>query len=250
MGAVFDTCTGKKAKEVAIICTSECDFAGTPTGTWIAQTAIPYYLFKSAGCKVVLVSIRGGEIPVDDASRRTESFTERAMLFDSDPVAQQQMQQSISIETVRDNIFDAIYLSGGAGACVDFPDNKALIDFIELHYRSRKVIAADSHGSVALVNCMKPNGEPLVAGLKVTGLSNDELAEWKLLQKCEQHSYLVENRFAAVGGYYHKAEQPWEPNVCVSGKLVTGQNPSSTEHTAAKVISLIEPDTFNPTDCL
>jgi len=239
MGAVLDTCVSKKAKQVAIICTSESDLAGTTTGMWIAQSAIPYYLFQAAGCQVTLVSMKGGEIPVDGASRHGECFTERGMLFENDPVVQKMMKQSVSIETVRDNLYDAIFLSGGPGAFVDFPDNKALIDFIEMHARSRKVIAADCHGCVALVNCMKPNGEPIVSGCSVTGISNDELAEEKLLQKCEQHSYLIESRFTAVGGNFKKAPNPWEANVCVAGRLVTGQNPKSTEPCAQQVISLL-----------
>ena len=37
-----------------------------PTGTWLEETAAPYYVFTGAGHTVEIVSIAGGEIPVDE----------------------------------------------------------------------------------------------------------------------------------------------------------------------------------------
>ena len=40
-----------------------------PTGTWLEETAAPYYVFTGAGHTVEIVSIAGGEIPVDEVGR-------------------------------------------------------------------------------------------------------------------------------------------------------------------------------------
>jgi len=59
-----------------------------PTGTWLEETAAPYYVFTGAGHTVDIVSIAGGEIPVDEGSTKGDFFTEDCKKFMADDAAQ------------------------------------------------------------------------------------------------------------------------------------------------------------------
>ena len=65
---------------------------------------------------------------------------------------------------------ECVYLAGGHGTYDDFADS-SLTQLIDSAYALGKVIAADCHGPVGLVGCKKPNGEPLVKGLRVTAFT-------------------------------------------------------------------------------
>ena len=53
------------SKKIAIICTSANMMGDVATGAWMEEVATPYYALKAAGHEVEIVSIQGGEIPID-----------------------------------------------------------------------------------------------------------------------------------------------------------------------------------------
>jgi putative intracellular protease/amidase len=77
--------------------------------------------------------------------------------------------------------------------------NAPLKSCIEKMYAAGKVVAADCHGPIALPQCNKANGEPLVKGLEVTGFSDTEEAAVGLTEKVP---FLVEAKMvrAAAAG--------------------------------------------------
>ncbi|MGR9580715.1 type 1 glutamine amidotransferase domain-containing protein, partial [Pandoraea sputorum] len=81
------------------------------------------------------------------------------------------------------------------------------------------------------------NGDPLVRGRHVTGFSNDEEAAVGLTDIVP---FLVETELAKLGGLYEKAEN-WQSHVVGDGRLVTGQNPASSEEAARTVLAMMEP---------
>lgn len=130
---------------------------------------------------------------------------------------------------------DAIFFCGGHGTCVDFHDNPSVKTAIETMHAADKVVAAVCHGPMALPQCNKPDGTPLVKGKVVTGFSN---SEENAVQLHGHVPWLLESKLLEKGGIYKNAED-WNPQVCVDGKLVTGQNPQSSEACAAAVIKLL-----------
>lgn len=229
-------------KKVALVSTSASDFEGHATGLWLEELACPYYLFLEAGFEVDIVSVAGGEPPVDAASKAGDFYTEDAKKFDADEAAQAKFKASKKLEDVAPDVtsYAALYLAGGHGTIVDFPNNKVLIDCIEKMWAAGKVIGADCHGPMALINCKKPDGEPLVKGLAVTGFSNTEEAAVSLMDKCKEKDVVLEDNLVKNGGIYEKGDD-WSSKVCVAeGKLVTGQNPQSSLECAKKVLELIK----------
>lgn len=94
-------------------------------------------------------------------------------------------------------------------------------------YESGKVVSAVCRGPAALASVKLSDGNYMVAGQKVTGLSN---AEEEAMHFIDDMPFLLETELRKNGGLYETGESPFGVKVITSGrngKLVTGQNPAS-----------------------
>lgn len=223
------------SKQIAIICTSAALMGDMPTGAWMEEVATPYYALKAAGVDVTIVSIKGGEVPIDQGSLAGDFNTPDCVKFAADEEAMAALKNSVKLSEEHANSLDGIYLAGGHGTCVDFVDNALLTKTIETQYAAGKPVAADCHGPIALCGCVKPDGTPLVKGLNVTCFTDTEEAAVGLTEKVP---FLVENKFREQGGLF-AAKDDWNPNACVDGNLVTGQNPQSSKVCVDAFIALL-----------
>ena len=128
---------------------------------------VRYYLFKKAGFETVVASVEGGSIPIDAGSMKGDFFTEKCKQFMHDPDAISALQRSVKIDTI-DGSVDALYITGGHGCCTDMHKDANTKKMIEDLFKAGKVVAADCHGPIALAQCKKPDGTPLVAGTDLT----------------------------------------------------------------------------------
>ena len=208
-----------------------------PTGLWLEELAAPYYIFKSAGYEITFASPKGGPIPIDAGSLRGPMFAEESKQFLYDADAMDMFGHTKKIADVpTPGDYDVLYIPGGHGCCSDFVDNADVRNAIENSYTAGKIVAVVCHGPIALAECFKADGTPLVESLTVTGFSDTE-------EEAAGHThnvpYLIETRFKELGANYEKAEADWSPHVCVDGNLVTGQNPASSTPAAQKVVELL-----------
>jgi putative intracellular protease/amidase len=124
-------------------------------------------------------------------------------------------------------------------AVEDFPKDLSLAKALTEMYAAGKVVAAVCHGPVGFEGAYKPDGEPLVKGMKVTGFSNAEETQVGLLEKIKAAGHHTpEDALTALGGIY-SAGAPWKAYAVADGKLVTGQNPQSSVATAAKCLNVM-----------
>ncbi len=72
----------------------------------------------------------------------------------------------------------------------------------------------------------------LIKGRRVTGFSNSEEAAVELTKVVP---FLIEDEFHKLGGRYEKGPD-WGAFVIEDGKLVTGQNPASSEGVAKALL--------------
>jgi putative intracellular protease/amidase len=221
--------------KVVIVCTSASDLKGHPTGLWLEELAAPYYIFAEAGYTVVIASVAGGPVPIDATSVAEGFFTEPSKKFMHDPVSIGALSHSVKVDTIDWSDVDAIYLPGGHGTCVDFIGNPALKTAVETMYAADKIVAAVCHGPMGLCECNKPDGTPLVAGKKVAGFADSEEVAVNLQTLVP---FLLESKLKELGGNYEKVDD-WHSKVCVDGKLVTGQNPQSSEEAARMVVKML-----------
>jgi putative intracellular protease/amidase len=95
-----------------------------------------------------------------------------------------------------------------------------------------KIVSAVCHAPGALRHVKAADGSPLVKGKKVTGFTN---TEEDAAQLTDIVPFLVEDMLVNNGGEYSKGAD-WAPYVVVDGKLITGQNPASSELAAQAVL--------------
>ena len=201
---------------------------GKPTGFWLEEFAAPYYRLKDAGASITLASPKGGQPPLDPKSNEPDFQTDATRRFDQDAAAQAELASTVTLTSVDAADFDAVFYPGGHGPLWDLANDADSIRLIESFLAQEKPVAAVCHAPAVLLNAKKANGEPLPQGLRVTGFSNSEEAAVELT---EVVPFLVEDQLSQLGGHYEKADD-WHPHVVVDGRLITGQNPASSEGVA------------------
>jgi len=222
--------------KVVLVTTSAGNLKCHNTGLWIEELASPYYKFQDAGYEITIASIAGGAVPIDAASLGEGFFTEDAQKFMHDGTAVGMLSHSVAIGDVDLADKDALFMCGGHGTAVDFHNQDSLKSAIETMFNADKIVAAVCHGPICLADCVKKDGTPLVSGKKVTGFSN---TEEDTVQLTSLVPFLLETKLKELGGSYERADD-WNSKVVVDGKLVTGQNPQSSEETAKTVIGLLD----------
>ena len=211
---------------------------GKKTGFWLEEFAAPYYLLKDAGAEVTLASPKGGEPPLDPKSALPENVTESTKRFRTDPLVQAALANTMRLEDVSADDYDAVFYPGGHGTMWDLPNHVASIALLEAFIRAGKPIGAVCHAPGALVNVRQPDGEYLIKRKHVTGFAN---SEEEAVGLSEVVPFLLEERLRESGGLYSKGAD-WAPYVQVDGKLVTGQNPASSGPAALALLRLLQAD--------
>ena len=208
---------------------------GKKTGFWLEEFAAPYYVLKDAGAAITLASPKGGLPPIDPKSDIPENQTELTKRFSADQAAQAELANTKKIADLSANDFEAIFYPGGHGPMWDMPDNVISIALIEAFVKADKPVGAVCHAPAALVNVRRKDGEYLVKGKRVTGFTN---AEEEAVGLTSVVPFLLEDRLKQRGGVYSNGAN-WAPYVQVDGKLVTGQNPASSEPAAKELLKLL-----------
>ena len=212
---------------------SELGNTGKKTGFWLEEFAAPYYVFKDAGAEIVLASPAGGQPPLDPKSDLADFQTELTHRFKADPAAQKALANTVKLDAVNPDDFDTVFYPGGHGPLWDLAESQRSISLIESFERAGKPIGFVCHAPGVLRHVKAASGEPLVKGRRVTGFTNGEEADVELTDVVP---FLIEDLFIAQGADYQKGPN-WAPFVVEDGKLVTGQNPASSEDAAKALVA-------------
>ncbi|NDV87240.1 type 1 glutamine amidotransferase domain-containing protein [Aurantimonas aggregata] len=208
---------------------------GNKTGFWLEEFAAPYYVFKDAGADITLASPKGGQPPLDPKSDAEDAQTEATKRFKADPAAQQDLANTKVLSTVGADGFDAIFYPGGHGPLWDLAEDADSRKLIETFAQSDRPVGAVCHAPAIFRHTTAADGKSLVAGRTVTGFTNTEEEGVGLTDIVP---FLVEDMLVANGGNYQKGAD-WASFVVTDGKLVTGQNPASSEEAARKLLTFL-----------
>ncbi|KLV03576.1 thiamine biosynthesis protein ThiJ [Photobacterium aquae] len=206
---------------------------GTQTGFWLSELTHPYFALRDQGIPVDIVSIRGGEVPVDPKSWDEEDNNNARFL--ATPELVDSLKNSTALSSLSPSEYQAIIFAGGHGTMWDFPDNEPLQRAAITIYQQNGIIAAICHGPAALVNLKYANGDHLIANKRVTGFTNEEEDTIGLTGVVP---FLLEDQLKMANAHFVKAA-PWCENVVVDGKLITGQNPQSAYAVGEAVAELL-----------
>jgi putative intracellular protease/amidase len=226
------------SKRVLIVVTSHARMGDTDTqtGIWLEELAVPYYRFVDAGVAVEIASPRGGAAPLEPKSLGSQVRNDPAVdRFLADPVAQQRVAATLPLAAVDAAAFDAVFLPGGHGTMWDLPVDAGVQRAVEQAEAAGRVIAAVCHGPAGLVTARRADGEPLVAGKRVTAFTN---AEEDAVGLTTVVPFLLESRLRELGADFVSGPN-WLSLAVRDGRLITGQNPASSAAVADHVMTAI-----------
>lgn len=208
---------------------------GKKTGFWLEEFAAPYYVLKDAGAEITLASPMGGQPPLDPKSDEPDAQTEATDRFKADQTAQQLLASTTPLSHIDPDDFDAVFYPGGHGPLWDLAEDANSIALIEAFAARNRPIGAVCHAPGVLRHVKGRDGQPLVKGRKVTGFTN---SEEEAVGLTDVVPFLVEDMLQERGGQYEKGAD-WSVHVVTDGKLVTGQNPASSEAAAKALLKLL-----------
>lgn len=208
---------------------------GKKTGFWLEEFAAPYYVMKDAGADITLASPKGGQPPLDPKSDEPDAQTEATDRFKADQTAQQLLASTTPLSQINPAEFDAVFYPGGHGPLWDLAEDRDSIALIEAFAAKDRPIGVVCHAPGVLRHVKGKDGEALVKGRKVTGFTN---SEEEAVGLTDVVPFLVEDMLQERGGHYEKGAD-WGVYVVTDGKLVTGQNPASSEEAAKKLLALL-----------
>lgn len=197
---------------------------GRKTGFWLEELAAPYYVFKDSGADVTLASPKGGRPPLDPKSNEPGFRTALTLRFENDEDAEAQLDNTVRLDSVKQEDFDTVFYPGGHGPMCDLAEDQDSVKLIESFLAAGKPIGIVCHSTGALRHVKLPDGRLFVQDREVTGFTNGEEEEVGLTKIVP---FLVEDEMLKLGAIFSKKAN-WMPHVVSDGQLVTGQNPHSS----------------------
>jgi putative intracellular protease/amidase len=225
----------------ALIVTTSCGQlgdTGRKTGVFASEMTAPYYTFLDAGMSVDVVSIKGGEIPIEPVSLKWPLKSAHDARFLRDGDFRQKVASSPSVAATDGGGYDAVFLAGGWGAAYDFEQSPELGRLL-LQARARgAVIGGVCHGPLGLLAAREDNDLPLVNGRKISAVTDKQVRELGI-KFTPRHP---ERDLRAAGAQLESStgfRDIFASHVVVDGKLVTGQNQNDGAETADRMMQVI-----------
>ena len=222
---------------ILIVLTSHDKLGNTQekTGFWLEEFTSPYYTLLDAGANITIASPKGGKPPLDPKSDAADFQTESTKRFKADEKANEVLANTLKLSSVKESDFDAVMYPGGHGPLWDLTTDTDSIALIEAFVKADKPVASVCHAPSVLLNVKLSNGEYLVKGKKVTGFSN---TEEEAVQLTDIVPFLLEDALQSKGAIYSKVAD-WNSYAITDGKLITGQNPGSSQAVAKELLKLL-----------
>ncbi|MDH9160131.1 type 1 glutamine amidotransferase domain-containing protein [Staphylococcus succinus] len=206
------------SKKVLFILTSRNQYDdGTPTGLWLEEASEPYNILINANIDVDIVSIEGGEVPVDPNSTQNGELEKYAQFADS-------IKQVPSLGEVNTSEYDAVYLPGGHGTVFDYAHNQKLASMLADFKSEGKIISSVCHGPSAFVGAKDNEGNFLINGVTLTAFTDEEERAMGLEDKVP---FLTQSELENQGAKFITKDNFVE-HVETDGQFITGQNPQSS----------------------
>jgi len=210
---------------------------GPKTGFSLEEFTAAYYVLRDAGADITLASPSGGQPPIDPRSDAPGSQSETLKRFKRDHPARTALADTLWLEQVAPEDFDAVFYVGGHGAMCDLPEDRVSQALLAAVHAARKPLALVSHGPAALRWTVDADGRPLVEGRRLTAAANSEEEAAGLIGVLP---FLLQDELTRLGGIYSKGPD-WISHVVRDGVLITGQNAGSAADAARMLLDTLHP---------
>ncbi|WP_019029236.1 type 1 glutamine amidotransferase domain-containing protein [Colwellia piezophila] len=181
-----------------------------------------YLVFKANGISVDVASPKGGKVEADKYDAKA-TYNAKTL---ADKTIMAKLAHTLATGDVDASKYNGIFIVGGKGAMFDLPKDKALQTLVADIYQQLGTVAAVCHGPAALVDVKLNDGSYLVANKKINGFTNveEQLFGKKWLEKFD---FMLEDKLIERGAKFQSSDIMLS-HVAIDGRLITGQNPSST----------------------
>lgn len=212
---------------------------GAATGVFASEMTAPYYEFLSAGMEVNVASVEGGEIPIDPQSFLPGTISKYDERYLVDQVFQNKTANSLKIDDLDFTEYDVVYLAGGWGAAYDLGFSEVLGDKITAAYQAGIPLGAVCHGPLGFLKATDGSGNPLVAGRRMTGVTDKQVSELGI-EITPQHPETELRNAGAIFESITSTSDFMANYVVADGLIVTGQNQNSGAEVAHLLMELVE----------
>lgn len=212
---------------------------GKPTGLFLSELSIPYYDFKKSNIKVDIASIKGGDIPTEPVPFFIDTPEDKK--FKKDKEAMNLLQNSLPIKEIDFTKYDIIFISGGWGAAYDLGFSELLGEKIsDAYFSSKAIIGGVCHGVLGLIKAKDNDGNPLIAGRKITGVTDKQLKELGIFFT-PQHPEEELKKAGAIFQSETAFRDVFATLTVVDDekRFVTGQNQNSGHETAYAMMKIL-----------
>jgi len=227
-------------RRALVICTNHdrLDPLKRDTGAFGSEFTVPYYAFIDAGMDVDMASPKGGVIPIQPGSWSWPLVCKEDERFMADEKAMADLRNSKAITELDPADYDVIFLAGGWGAAYDLMQSEALADFITRANAAGKTLGSVCHGALGLCSARGLDGELLVKGRRVTGVTDNQINTFGIAVT-PKHPEEELRKAGAIYECQHAWLDPFATHTTIDGNLVTGQNQNSGYETAHRILERI-----------
>jgi len=245
LGEIAQVPAGKRALIIATnqaVLSAPGETTGPATGVMASEMTHPYYNFFDAGIAVDIASIQGGNIPVDPQTLSRIVKTPEDDRFMADPEFLAKVKNSLRVADVDFTQYDIIFMSGGWGAAYDLGYSPVLGEKVSdaFYAAHRPVIGGVCHGVLGLINAKDREGNLLIAGRRMTGVTDKQIKELGI-SSTPQHPETELRKAGVVFESKSAFRDFFATHVVVDDeqRFVTGQNQNSGHETAQKMMAII-----------
>ncbi len=226
-----------KGRRALVVCTNHnrLDPLNKDTGAFGSEFTVPYYAFINAGMDVDMASPKGGVIPIQSPSWSWPLACDDDRRFMKDADAMAKLRNSKKISDLRPEDYDVIFMAGGWGAAYDLMQSQDLADLVTRANAQGKILGSVCHGALGLCSAKGIDGELLVKGRRVTGVTNDQINTFGIAVT-PKHPEEELRKAGAIFECQHAWLDPFATHTTIDGNLITGQNQNSGYETAHRIL--------------
>lgn len=224
---------GSNKKKILMIVSNPATIKGVPVGFYAEELTTPFFEFTKAGHEIKLVSPKGGKVIYDLMSDPENESTQAhddliTIGFNHHREYGQLLQNTPSIQDIRADEYDAVFVAGGGAPLITFKEDNKLHQLIAKFYEQGKFVATVCHASCLLLWTKLSNGDLLTKGKTWTGFSDaeerisDEMVGTKVFEET------IESEAGKIPETTFEAGGPFEAFAIRDGRLITGQQQQSS----------------------
>lgn len=204
------------------------------TANHFEEIVLAYDVFKKAGYNIDIVSPKGGAIPIGYI--KTSNPIQKKYLYDE--YFMNVLEHTKNVNEINENDYVAVYYSGGGSAMFGVPQNKTIQKIVSRIYNKNGIISAVCHGTAGIADIKNKQGNYIFKNRKITGFP--DAFERKDGAYFKTFPFSIEEKVKLNGGIFEYSKKGWDGFYLVDGRLVTGQDPTSSALVAKKVVELIK----------